>query len=79
MVRVFIVILVSFIVILVSFIVIYISNQMQLKSALEKVDECMSVFQTKSQELAVYKIPIMGFGRYQRVSKMTINRIHIRF
>ena len=68
-----------FIVILVSFIVIFISNQMQLKSALEKVDECMSVFQTKSQELAVYKIPIMGFGGYRRVSKMTVNRICLRF
>ena len=28
--------------------------------------------------LAVFKIPIMGFGGYLRVSKMTINRIRIR-
>ena len=28
---------------------------------------------------AVHKIPIMGFGGYQRVSKMTVNRIRLRF
>ena len=28
---------------------------------------------------AVYKIPIMGFGGYRRVSKMTVNHIHLRF
>ena len=28
---------------------------------------------------AVYKIPIMGFGGYRRVSKMTVNRIRLRF
>ena len=28
---------------------------------------------------AVRKIPIMGFGGYRRVSKMTVNRIRLRF